>query len=202
MTKTRTAALAPLIAMLLALAACGSAAADTSATGAELPTLETADAADGSTDDADEDATDGDAEEADGPVDPEIAMAEYERCLADEGIELPSMEDGDGAMVLEFEAAEGGDGEPGDPEAFEAAFEKCDELLTDAFGEFEMTPEQEAEMADQMLEMQRCLADLGFEIDLDGAAFELDPTIDFDEFEAAMDECAPEGVVSATGAAG
>ncbi len=193
MPTTRTPIAALLAAILLLAAACGSGADSSADAGdtAELPTLQSETEPESATNGGEDTSTDADDE----PVDPEIAMAEYERCLADAGIELPEASTDGDAMVLEFEADENAEGGFDDPEAFDEAFAKCDELLTDAFGEFEMTPEEEAEMADQMLEMQRCLADLGFDIDFgDGTgAFELDQSIDFEEFDAAMQECSPEG---------
>ena len=188
MTNPRLAVLTPLIALTLGLAACGSAANEDAASADALPTLENT--TDTSTDD---DADSGDESDADAEdVDPEIAMAEYEQCLADNGIDLASSgEDGD-AFAMEFEV------EPGDEdlvmEDFEAAAAECDSILEDAFGEFELSPEEEAEMADQMLEMQRCLAEKGIDIETDdgNAAFQIGGDLDFDEMEAAMDECSPD----------
>ena len=120
-------------------------------------------------------------------------MAEYEQCLADNGIDLASSgEDGD-AFAMEFESEAGADEELA-MEDFEAAAAECDSILEDAFGEFELSPEEEAEMADQMLEMQRCLAEKGIDIETDdgNGAFQIGGDLDFDEMEAAMDECSPD----------
>ena len=63
--------------------------------------------------------------------------------------------------------------------------------------EFEATPEQEAEMADQMLELSKCLAEEGIEMgDMSGASFELPADIPFEDVEAAMAKCQPDSEFS------
>ncbi len=201
MTRIRTRLLALCCAVLLVAAACSSGAETTTA---ELPTLadttsETTPDDDEATDAAPEaeadDASVDESTEDEEEVDPEIAMAEYEKCMEEQGVSISTAIEGDEGVGFEtFET----DGDVGDtelssgsfnPEDFEAAAEACDPILEDAFGSFEMTPEQEAEMADQMLELEKCMSDQGFDIDMGGNSFQIDESIDFEAFEAAMSEC-------------
>lgn len=179
------------LAVALTLGACGSAATSDDAS-SDLPTLD-AGADDGSNDDGSSD-EDGENEEVT-EEDAEAAMAEYEKCMADFGIEI-NMAGTEGADIdsTQVEDGAGYAAAPTDEDSFEEASETCDPILEDAFGDFEMSPEQEAELADQMLEMQKCLADAGFDIDMSGGAFELDADIDFDAFDAAMQKCEPAGI--------
>jgi hypothetical protein len=101
-------------------------------------------------------------------------MLEMQRCLSEAGFDI----DLDG-MTFELD-------ENVDFEAFEEAMDACNELLGDAFGEFEATPEQEAMMADAELKFNQCMADNGFEMS-DGA-IELDEG-DFEKMEEATAEC-------------
>ncbi len=211
MTRIRIRFLALCCAVLMIAAACSS-GADT--TTAELPTLADTSSESSSDDDGAGDEADAEAEDAEGEgegdddaeVDPEIAMAEYEKCMEEQGVSISTaIEGGDGGVG--FETLETDDdvadteltsGEF-DPEDFEAAAEACDPILEDAFGSFEMTPEQEAEMADQMLELEKCMSDQGFDIDMGGNSFQIDESIDFEAFEAAMSECG-NGIFESVGA--
>lgn len=157
-------------ALLLALAACGGDTADTTAP--TLPTLteETAaEAADTTT-----------TTEA---VDPEEAFQEYSQCMREQGIEMPDIGSGGGAIEID----EGGF------EAMEEASAICDPILEDAFGEFELSPEQEAEMMDQELALAQCMRDAGIDWpDPSGdgnAMIELGADIDPEALNEAMDTC-------------
>lgn len=197
--RFRTGAIA--VAMVLA-AGCAAGDGDDDAGAAELPTLQSGasddEAADESTSESD-DSGGGGARGSDEEVDPEIAMAEYEQCMEEQGVSMSlAVEGGDGASIetLETDADANDDslelsGEGLDLEEFEAAAEACDPILEDAFGSFEMTPEQEAEMADQMLELEKCLADEGFDIDMSGGnSFQIGgDDMDFEAFEEAMQTC-------------
>lgn len=207
---TRSRFIALLSAIVIVVAACSS-GGDTSTT--QLPTLESADAeqtepsagevgGDASDDtnvDGGDDTDEGGDAGPDEEVDPEIAMAEYEKCMADEGVSVQILS-ADDASGDSFDVADNAPtdnaptddsaiGQDFDQEDVEAAEEICGPILENAFGDFELSPEQEAEMADAMLEVQRCMSDAGFDIDLDGGAFEIGPEIDFEEFDAAMRAC-------------
>ena len=91
-------------------------------------------------------------------IDPEEAMRRYDQCLTEHGIDLPEP-DGDGVVVF-GEAVGDADGSSGFQE-FDAAMEACGPILEEAFGEFELDPEQAAEFADQELEFARCMRENG-----------------------------------------
>lgn len=167
----------------MALSACGTSTEDAAS---ELPTLNTE--TDDTTDTALEENGDDSGDEE---VDQDKAMADFEACMADLGIDIGSP-GGSGTMTQEFEMESDGDGQPLDPESMDEAIAECDAILEDAFGSFELSPEEEAEEADSMLALQKCLAESGFDIQMDGGSFQLDENVDFDEFESAMDACGTE----------
>ena len=170
------------IAAALVLGACQTTDQQTT----QLPTLETASEESTSVTDPNEPASgDNDAE-----VDPELAMAEFEACMAEAGIELGTAEE-EGEFVQSFEI-EAGDAAPDAAEDIEAAFEQCNSILENSFGEFDISPEEQAELDDANLALTRCLAEAGFDVDFSDGGFTLDDTIDFAEFEAAMTSCAPD----------
>ena len=176
------------LAMAIFASACSS-STDTLAA-PELASIDEPDDAIAPTDDDDE-PEDGEAPEE---VDPEQAFAEFEACMAEYGVSV-SFGDTGGAAVEELQP----ESEPDQEfslEDIEAAQEECDPILESAFGSFDLSPEQEAEQADSMLELQQCMADAGFDIDMQGGAFEVPQDVDFDEFNAVMNDCAPAGAVS------
>lgn len=108
----------------------------------------------------------------------EDAMAEYTSCMRDEGVDMSQPvfvgEDG-GSMVVA--GADTGDGpsevemdsedidELLNDEDYQAAQEKCEPLMEGAFQEFELDPEEQAEMQDQMLDWAQCMRDRGHDVD-------------------------------------
>jgi len=120
-------------------------------------------------------------------VDPEDAMQEYAECMREHGIEMPDPGDAEGAVI----AIEGG--EALDFEAFEEAGAECDTILEAAFGEFELSPEQEAEMMDQELAFAQCMRDNGVDWPdptSDGSTvIELGDDADPETINAAMETC-------------
>lgn len=179
----RAAALAG--ALVLALAACGGGAAAEETT-PTLPTLtEAATAA-------------SDATTTTEAVDPEEAIQEYTACMREHGIEMPDPESGDGGGVISIE------GDPGDFDltAFDEAAAACDPILEAAFGEFEMSPEQEAEMMDQQLAFAQCMRDEGIDWpDPDssgGMMIEIPDNVDPDQLDEAMQMCS-QGAFGAEG---
>jgi hypothetical protein len=164
-------------ALMLVLAACGGDGADN--TTPTLPTLNDQAAK------AEPDATT--TTEA---VDPEEAFQEYTRCMREHGIEMPDPTSGGGGGVISF------DGGSGDMEAFEEAGAACDPILEAAFGEFELSPEQEAEMMDQQLAFAQCMRDDGIDwpdpTSDNSQMIELGDDMDPETLNAAMETCAPE----------
>lgn len=160
-------------AMLLILAACGG--GDTS-TAPTLPTVNAADVSDSTTTTTE-------------AVDPEEAFQRYSECMREHGVEMPDPNSGENGAVFSI----GGDGV--DLEAMEGAAAACDPILEDAFGEFEMTPEQQAEILDQELAFAQCMRDNGIDWpdpsgDLSGAvSIELPGDLDPEALNAAMDVC-------------
>jgi hypothetical protein len=161
-------------ALLLLLAACGgNSAATTSPT---LPTLteETTAAADTTT-----------TTEA---VDPDEAFQDYTACMREHGIEMPEPGSSGGAIEI--------GGEHFDFESFDEAAAECDPILEAAFGEFELSPEQQAEMMDQELALAHCMRDNGIDWpdpSGDGSTMiELGDDVDPETVNAAMDVCMKE----------
>lgn len=190
--RTRLAALCCALAVLT-LAGCGG--SDTSASATEdLPTLQSdaaADGADGST--SSNDAADG--SKGDEEVDPELAMAEFDKCMADHGISTGMAEGEGGGFTQSFETQvqDGAGPSEGD---IDAALEECNELVGGIFQDIDdLSPEQQAEMADMNLEFEKCLQEKGIDIDMeDGGAFMLPDDIDMEDFEAAASECQPDPI--------
>ncbi len=187
-------AIAALLAIGLVAAACGSATAEQAPSVAALPadSEESASAADGA-DDA------GDGERA--PVNPEdvspeeaeAAQLKFDQCMTDNGVDQDELfgdieGEGGGAVVLDST----GEGFDAQFEAYEAALEECEPILEGVFGDFTLSPEQEAEMADAEAAFNQCAADAGFEIG-EGSAdggFQIDADVDIDELREVLDECA------------
>lgn len=118
------------------------------------------------------------------------AIADYEACLADEGVDIGSLEDigPDDDVLLQ------------DPE-FIAADQLCQPILEDAFGSIELDPAMEVVLAERSAEMAACGREvLGVEIpddvllldDDDPRLLELEAIETTPEEEAALDACAEE----------
>jgi hypothetical protein len=180
MTKPPIRRLALLGAILLGLAACGGGSSD-----ATTPTLPTP----GDTSAAGPAATTTTTVE----VDPEEALQEYAACMREHGIDIPDPDTSGGGGVFTI----GGEGS--DPGAFDEAGKVCDPILEGAFGEFEMSPEQEAELRDQELVFARCMRDNGVDwpdptgdFGSGGGVIELGDDTDSETMNAAMDTCSQE----------
>jgi len=132
---------------------------------------------------------------------PEEAQLAFEQCLEDAGVDF----DFGGAIgeIIDDGAVSGiigGDGDaPPDgttsavsiTEGDFEAFDECNDLLSDAFGDFTPSPEQEAQFRDAELEFSRCMEEQGFDFDLSGSGgtISIGPDADFEAMEAAMSEC-------------
>ncbi len=170
-------------ALLLILAACGGDTGNTTAP--TLPTLNESAAADADT---------GVATTTTEAVDPEEAMLEYTACMREHGIDIPDPggSGGDG-FVTE------GSSDGLDFSAFEQAESECSPILEEAFGVFELTPEQEVEVMDQQLAFAQCMRDEGIDWpDPDPSqastfGIELGDDLDPDKTNAAMEKCS-EGI--------
>ncbi|MEM9892545.1 MAG: hypothetical protein AAF962_16900 [Actinomycetota bacterium] len=165
------------------------------------------DSADTDTDTDDGDPADGEGDDGDEELTEEEAFLAFEQCMADKGIDTSALfgdaagetiggtdDDEDGAAALSFESDE-------EFEAFEAANEECGEILESAFGDFELTPEQEAAQRDAELQFSQCMADQGFAIDVNGSGtdgssddggvvgFEIESDADIEALDAAFAQC-------------
>lgn len=125
------------------------------------------------------------------PVDPEEAFQEYATCMREHGVDMSDPTSGGGVIEI------GGDAS--DLEAMQEAGEACDPILEGAFGEFEMSPEQEAEMRDQELVFAKCMRangvdwpDPSSDPGSNESVIELGDDVDPDAFSAAMDACSEE----------
>jgi len=122
------------------------------------------------------------------PEDIEEAMALFQACMEDHGVETPTgvavsrdgdetiAVGGDGPVVVFNDAPpqDGGDddGDDGaevappaiDVEEVEAANEACRGHLENAAPQFDLTPEQEAAMEDARLEFDQCMKDQGIDL--------------------------------------
>ena len=169
--------LALLAAMCLVVAACSSATADTPSP--TLPSIS-------------EQSTEAEAAVGDetttsttAAIDPEEAMQKYATCMRENGIDMPDPGT-DGSIVI--------GGPDVDPTSLDAATAECDPILEDAFGDFEMSPEMEAEQRDMELAFARCMRDNGVEEWPDPTsdnttAIALDPNTDQESVNDALSLC-------------
>jgi len=119
-------------------------------------------------------------------IDPDEAFARFEACMADHGVNV-SVGGARGAALPE--APDPADEKPTTRQDVEAAQAECQPILNDAFGGFELSPDQQAEQSDMMLVMQRCLADRGVEVEVAGNRISPKPGTDPQEMAEAMGHC-------------
>jgi hypothetical protein len=96
----------------------------------------------------------------------EDAMLEYAQCMRDHGIDMPDPEfNGEGGVMMGTGPG-GEDGAPTDSEqqAFEAADEACKSILDEVMPDQDLTPEQQAEMQDQYIEVAQCMREKGHDM--------------------------------------
>lgn len=93
----------------------------------------------------------------------EDAQLEYTQCLREHGVDVESSED-EGKFRIQVGGPKGGANEAGDPEndEFRAAMEACADKAP-KMGE-EMTPEEQAEFEDAMVEFAQCMRDHGIDM--------------------------------------
>ena len=121
-------------------------------------------------------------------VDPEEAMLEYTACMREHGVDMPdpSSSEGGGFIIESDETSF---------ETVEEAEKECSPILGAAFGDFELTPEEEAEMRDRELAFAQCMRDEGIDWPdpgPDGVSvieFGTDDDVDPDTMNAAMETC-------------
>lgn len=177
MTSRRTRLGALAIAAGLLFAACGNGTVDEASQG-ELASIASSTTAPAT------------ADTPSAPVDQDEAFARFSACMAEHGVAV-NFGTGGGAPVP-GETPDDVSSDPISPEKVEEADAECSPILEESFGSFDLDPEQEAEMADQMLSLQLCLADEGYEIEINGNGFSPGQVSDMDEFNAALDQCGRE----------
>jgi hypothetical protein len=159
MTMVRRMAAQGLLALLVLTAAAACGGGDDGAD--EVATLGTEDQADGASDDSDE----GSGGETLTDAEREDAMLEFTECMREHGVDMPDPEmaegpGGGGAIAITNEV-----NGPGEAEAFEEAQAACGDILDDVMGERpQMDPEEEAEMRDNMLAFAECMRDHGIDM--------------------------------------
>ncbi len=190
----RTPLAATLGAALLLLGACGTSGATDSANSGESATATIASIAPETTD---AESPEEDETAADSPTEEESILA-YNNCMTDLGVNEQFLINPD----LQGEEAEssqiiiGGDGEGGEAAITEEDFEvlqeaqkECDPILENAFGSFDLSPEQEAAQKDTELKWSRCMEEQGIDINISGGGFELSGDIDQAAMEEASEKC-------------
>jgi hypothetical protein len=119
-----------------------------------------------------QDSEDGSGNGSRRPDDGEVqdAFLEYAQCMRDHGIDMadPEFED-DGGVIMgggsEIEDAPAEGGPAGPSEEFEAADEECASILEDVRGEMTpQSPEEIAEMQDQLVAMAECMRERGYDM--------------------------------------
>lgn len=116
----------------------------------------------------------------------EAAQLRYDRCLADEGVDVDTLFgdlDGEQAGVIDATEIDDFDAQF---EAYEAANEACQPILEEVFGSFDLSPEEEAEFADAEAKFNQCMTDKGFAVDGNAISTDVD---DFEALDSAADEC-------------
>ena len=154
-----------------------------------------------------DDPTEGLTDAGDGVVDPDLALADYQQCLRDNGLDL-QVQAGGGSISI---GGGGGEADPQsggfDSDAFREAADACRELGQEAMGAFTPDPQQQAAMEDAQLRFDECMADKGLAgytggamassgLGIDGSNGATDPQsggsldeVDPDVLNEALDEC-------------
>lgn len=170
MRTTRLAAVAVAAACLVA--GCGGDQA--SGDGQQIATLRTDGAAGVTGGDAASEGTSGGTDGAlEAPEDIEEAMALYQACMEEHGVDGGAFRvagEASGGDVISVERDESDDAGPPpglpdvDPEEVEAADEACHGHLANAIGGFDLSPEQQAALEDAQLEWSACMRDHGVDV--------------------------------------
>jgi hypothetical protein len=139
-------------------------------------------------------------------IDPELAIADFEACMKEHGVDvqIAIAGPGDGATTGEFRAPKNaGDAQPGgagpgekpDPKALEAADAACRDLLPSGMrGDPNAT--MDPEMADKLLDFSKCMRDHGIDFpdpQFDGGGVRMQMDEDMDPssqaFQDAQEAC-------------
>jgi hypothetical protein len=91
------------------------------------------------------------------------AMLEFAECMREHGIDMPDPEfdEGGGAMRIGGGPGSADEGGPSQEE-FEAADEACSPIMEDVRPDIQLTPEEQAELQDEMVAVAQCMRDKGW----------------------------------------
>ncbi len=92
-------------------------------------------------------------------------LVAYTKCMRDHGVDVEADSDGEGRFRIAVEPAAGSDGggEKGAPDPkFEEAMKACEDKMP-KMGQ-DLTPEERAELEDQMLEFAKCMREHGIDM--------------------------------------
>jgi len=91
------------------------------------------------------------------------AMLEFAECMREHGIDMPDPEfdEGGGAMRIGSGPGSADEGGPSQEE-FEAADEACSPIMEDVRPDIQLTPEEQAELQDEMVAVAQCMRDKGW----------------------------------------
>ena len=121
---------------------------------------------DGTDGESDGDDTDSDGGGGGGRVDDsefQDAMLEFAECMREHGIDMPDPEFDEGGGAVRIGGGPGqADGAGPSQEEFEAADEACSPIMEDVRPDIQLTPEEQAEMQDNMLAIAECMRGKGW----------------------------------------
>jgi len=124
--------------------------------------------------------------EEDAPNSADVQLT-YAKCMRENGVDWPDPSSDGGTQKVDLTGV--------DDETLAAAEKECESVLKDAYGEFELSPEDEAKKHDADLVFARCLRERGIEVPDpkpgEGMRIPIDEGKQ-DEMEEAMDACEDE----------
>lgn len=126
-------------------------------------------------------------------ADSDEAMEQYERCLADHGVEIVDLDASGPNVSFSSSSDDGGESTAGD--SFEDqlnAQNACEQYLPASDGVDEDRP-SESELVDEQADVAACLSDAGYDVTVDennNINAQLDPNANPAEYEAAYAKCA------------
>ncbi|HEY8545206.1 MAG TPA: hypothetical protein VIL36_09165 [Acidimicrobiales bacterium] len=89
------------------------------------------------------------------------AMLEYAQCMRDHGVDMPDPQFDDGGPGVQIGGRfDEGDGPSRDE--MEAADEACSPIMDDVRPDIQLTPEEQAELQDEMVAVSECMRDKGW----------------------------------------
>lgn len=123
---------------------------------------------------------------ATGGVDPEVALADWRKCMEARGLDMSYLDSGNGD-VTESQSIP----PDMDTDALAAAGEECDPILERAGRNRDITPEQQALLDDYTAQLVACLSDKGYDVVAapESAGVEIPAGADVEEFGVAADAC-------------